>query len=208
MRRGGMKRFILLGMIVLLTTFMSACGENTSIQKETITNVIIEKDGSVKSTIYEDFSKKYYKVEDLTDMINNTISDFCRKNPDANITLEKCEMMSGNNMIETVIIYDCAQTYSDFNNEVLFFGTVKEAYDAGYDFNRILKSTIDSEKYPDISKKDILNMGENHVLIVEENIRVGCYLKTLYISDGVNVVSKNAVDVNNDNRYGMIILNK
>ena len=61
---------------------ITACGnkEGSSTQEDTALDsmnyISINKDGSMESQIIETFEESYYNVDDLSTMINSSISDF------------------------------------------------------------------------------------------------------------------------------------
>ena len=72
--------------------------------------------------------------------------------------------------------YADASAYSAFNKLALFVGTVKDAFNAGYDLNVTLSSLKgDGEQ---IGKEDLLKMGEKHIAVVREAVNVRVWIRS------------------------------
>lgn len=199
-----MKKFIVIGIFMILSTCMVGCGSDSSKDDELVTSVSIQKDGTLKGVIVEDFDKSYYNVTALTSMIQEAIADYDKQNITAQITLESCELVENDAKVKVIINYDSPQSYMDFNSETIFVGTIQEAYEAGYDMDLELYSVSDEPSAP-LTKQEILNMGTEHIVIMEENMRVKCYGNILYIGNGVSLVSKKVADMENTDGLSALI---
>jgi hypothetical protein len=159
----------------------------------------------------EDFGESYYDVDSLKTMIENSISEYSSKNPNAEISLKSCK--SGGDEVNVTIEYGSSSAYSGFNDESLFVGTITEANMAGYDLNMTLKDVSDTSVT--ISKPQLLSMGDSHIIILEadkveegaviETVSVNCYDEILYVGDGVTKTGKKSADMNIANGYGIIV---
>lgn len=202
-----MKKFMMMGVLVAFILGMTACGtEDASVEENLMNSISIEKDGSIESIIVEDFTESYYSVEDLKNMIQDTITDYRKQDPDSEITLETCEMVD--QKVKVVLKYNSADTYSGYNSETLFVGTVQEAYAEGYDMNMSLTGT--DKEGTKIGRQELLNMGENHIMIMENvikdgTLRVNCYDTILYTGNGITPIAKKKVDVEPTKGYSVIV---
>ena len=202
-----MKKFMMMGVLAAFILGMTACGtEDASVEENLMNSISIEKDGSIKSIIVEDFTESYYSVEDLKNMIQDTITDYRKQDPDSEITLETCEMVD--QKVKVVLKYNSADTYSGYNSETLFVGTVQEAYAEGYDMNMSLTGT--DKEGTKIGRQELLNMGENHIMIMENvikdgTLRVNCYDTILYTGNGITPIAKKKVDVEPTKGYSVIV---
>lgn len=202
-----MKKFMMMGVLAAFILGMTACGtEDASVEENLMNSISIEKDGSIESIIVEDFTESYYSVEDLKNMIQDTITDYRKQDPDSEITLETCEMVD--QKVKVVLKYNSADTYSGYNSETLFVGTVQEAYAEGYDMNMSLTGT--DKEGTKIGRQELLNMGENHIMIMENvikdgTLRVNCYDTILYTGNGITPIAKKKVDVEPTKGYSVIV---
>lgn len=200
-----MKKFIVLGILMILSACMVGCGSVLTKEEELVTSVSIQKDGTLKGVIVEEFNESYYDAEALTEMIQEAIADYTKQNITAQITLESCELVENDTKVKVVINYDSAQSYTDFNSETIFVGTIQEAYEAGYDMNLKLYAVSQEEQSEPLTKQEILNMGTEHIVIMEENMRVNCYGNILYVGNGVSLVSKKTADMENADGLSALI---
>lgn len=211
--------------ITMLCFFMlglTACGEaverenhKSSNNKEatdeiaaTVSSLSIEKNGSISSTIIEDFIESYYNEGDLKAMIESLIDDYKAEHAEAQIKLKSCKVKDG--VVNVVMEYGSYQAYAGYNKENFFAGTIKDANMAGFDLNVTLKSVSDDTT---ASKPELLGMGDNHIVIVgcekgpeeSEQLRINCFGEILYVGDGVTAVGKKSADVSLSEGYKMIV---
>lgn len=202
-----MKKFIMTGVLAAFVLGMTACGtDNAQVEDELKNSISVTKDGGIESVIVEDFTESYYNVEDLTNMIQDTISEYGKQNPDAQITLEACETVD--QKVKVVLKYNNSDAYSGYNSEKLFVGTVQEAYEEGYDLNMTLTGT--DKEGTKITREELLNMGESHILIMENvikegSLQVNCYNTILYTGEGVTPITKKRADVGPAQGYSVIV---
>lgn len=202
-----MKKFLLMGILVMLAFGVVGCTkENAATEEKSMNSLTVLEDGSVKSVIIEDFTESYYNVDDLTKMILDTISVYQKEDPDSSIELETCELMG--TQVKVVMKFDSSESYSGYNCEELFIGTVQEAYDKGYDLNMTLTGT--DKEASTIGRQELLGMGENHILILENTmdegtLRVNCYDTILYTGNGVSRIEKKKADVVPTQEFSVIV---
>lgn len=202
-----MKKFKMIGVLAAFALSMTACGtQSTSVEDDFANSISITKAGSIKSVIVEDFAESYYSVDALKSMIEETITEYGKQASDAEITLEACEL--ADQKIKVVLRYNNADAYSGYNSQTLFVGTVQEAYEEGYDLNMTLTGT--DKEGTQITRKELLNMGENHIVIMENIVqegilRVNCYDTILYTGDGVHLTAKKKADVEPTQGYSVIV---
>lgn len=165
--------------IVVMTMGLSGC--NSSDSAVTETTIELKKDGSVVHTIVEDFAEDYYDLQELQNMIQSSCDSY---NTSAGTdAVSVSEVTKEEDILTVRMIYKDASAYAGFNKLALFAGTVKDAYNAGYDLDVTLFSlTDDSES---IGKEEILGMGEKHIAIVREAVDVKVWNKVLYASGDV-----------------------
>lgn len=150
----------------------------------------VRKDGAIVETLVEDFSKKYYNEESLKNMILSEVADFNKAHGDTAISVDKLEQKNGE--ITLQMIYPSAKIYSEYNtNEYnqksLFCGTLAEAYDAGHSLDISMQDTKGENT---IGKEELLEMGEQNILISETPMRVKVPGRIQYVSSNVAVDGK------------------
>lgn len=176
------KGFILLLVSVVLTAILTGCGGSGESAAAQTTTIELKKNGGVTHTIVESFSEEYYDLEAL----KNTMQEACDAfNTGAGGEAVKVESVTENDGGVTVVMqYEDTSAYAGFNKQALFSGTVKDAFNAGYDLDVSLSAA--GEKGAVIGRQDLLNMGEKNIVIVREAVNVKVWgKKILYYSDDV-----------------------
>ncbi len=197
---------------------LTACGKNGAQEEGTVDSkelsaISVKKDGTVEGRIVEDFGEEYYDEAGLKSMIDEAVSEYSAESPSAKITLKSCKASDGKINVE--MEYGDYKAYAGFNNEDFFVGTIQEAYAEGYGLDYILSAAA-ADKVETISKQDILNMGENHIMIFERTaadddepivspLRINCFDEILYVSEGVTAVGKKSANFTLSEGMGVIV---
>lgn len=211
-----MKKFIMMGALMSFAVIATACGSKAQTEDAgQITSISIEENGSIENTIIEDFSQSYYELDSLSAMIEQDIEAYHNQNPDSKISLSKCELTNDDSAVKVVMKYGDSQTYTGFNGETLFFGTVQDAYGAGYNFDITLNEVNKGEMTGNsISRDEILGMGTSHILIVEkpsdeekakEKIAVKCFGDIEFVGAGVEPTGKKSANMSWTQDYCVVI---
>lgn len=179
-----MKKYRLL-LAAGLTLLLGGCAFGGEVDTTTI---IVEKSGAVVEAIVEDFDKDYYNADELEQMIAEEIGDYNKTAGAEQVELDSFEQDEQSGQIRLKIRYATASDYMQMNERELFFGTVSQAYEAGYAF----VSMIDQKTNSAVSEADILEMGDKKIVICEEAINIQTPGKITYASQGVTVTDKTA----------------
>lgn len=215
-----MKKFMKVGRIYALILCamvlgLVACGSGTEEAADGThtSSVSIKKDGSISSSIIEDFEQSYYDADSLKAMIETSITEYKARDGQAQVVLKKCEQKES--VIEVLMEYGSDRDYAGFNGEDFFAGTIQAANQAGYDLNLTLQAVSDKAEKNSVSKTDLLGMGDSHIVIFEapkteddeeiETIRINCYDEILYVGEGVTAVGKKSADVRLSGGYAVIV---
>ncbi len=174
-------------MLLLASIALTACSDAKS--EDTASNLIINKDKSIISTVKEDFNEPYYDVNELKEMINSDIAEY-NKTHDAAISSKEPVLEEG--VVSLELTYKTSEDYSIFNNESLFTGNPSDALLKGYSLDVILTDISDPTKT--IAGVDIKGMTDNTILITDYIDNIHLPSKALYASDNV-VVSDNGKTV-------------
>lgn len=187
-----MKKWKMLLLVGCIAGLLCACGMLGG--DVDTTTVSFDKDGKVTETIVEDFSQPYYDEEELKKDIATEISAYNSKSGDAEaITLGDVEL-GDDKMIRVEMNFKSCADYKAFNEKELFWGTVADAYSAGYEFTSMRDAVQEGVV---LSAADVLEKGEMHMVILEEAQQVIVPGKICYISDGVSVIEeKRAINLN------------
>ncbi len=194
---------------IFATLAFVGCGQAKVPNEVDVTSIAIADDGAVTSYLVEVFDKDYYDISELTSMAiteaaeYNTQKQFGEAVP---VVVDKVEALEdGSRKVVVTHKYDSVDTFSDFNGSVLFYGTVQEAVDAGYDLDRALKSVKDEET---VLKEQLLANAEKHLVITDENARIYCPEKVSHISEGAVYESDGSVDTTQTDETVVILMKK
>ena len=190
------KYIIVLALLCLVT----GCGKKEIADTDQVSTIKVEKKGAVEGTIIEDFDEPYYDEKELEEKIDQTISEYNGTAGKNHVELKECKKIE--NAVSVVIRYETSEDYKDFNHVDFFYGTISEAYDAGYDLNLTLTEVKSGAK---AGKEDLMAMGDKHIVITSEQERISCYDNILYTGDGMTIVNDKEADNTNSEGYGIII---
>ncbi len=169
---------------LIMGTLMSGC---IGMDLENKNQLEVTEDGKIIQKIVDD-SDGIITGEELEIYTDENIT--AAQNEGASISLENCRVNNGK--INLQLNYGDANSYSIFNGVTCFNGTVKEAYEAGYDFNRTFKAANGAE-VPYFSLVSLTT--DCKVLILEEPVTVKLPGEVEFMSDGVTVESDGTVTV-------------
>ena len=169
--------------ILCLAAMLTGCGREPEVTETTIE---VKKNGQVVHTIIEDFSESYYNLDELESTIQQACDTYNASAGKEAVVL-KAAKENDDHTVTVVMQYADASAYSAFNKLALFVGTVKDAFNAGYDLNVTLSSLKgDGEQ---IGKEDLLKMGEKHIAVVREAVNVRVWDKVRYGSEDVEATA-------------------
>ena len=166
---------------ILLTALLTACGEKSP----EVTSVSIDKDGAVTNVIYEEFDKDYYDVSELESMVGSEIDSYNSEFISPRITLDGVELIDDGAFVKVSMTFKDASDFSSFNEEKVFYGTIEEAIDAGYE---VSKGLVD--RGGDALSEDFLDEHkDNHIGITTDKANFITPYKIRYMSKGVVLLS-------------------
>lgn len=168
-------------MVAMLGLMLCACGK-----EDDTTRIEISKEGAVKSVISENFTEPNYDINELSELATSDIADYNSEYLSTKISLDSLKYNEKTGMIKMIMSYNSAYDYAAFNHETLFYGTVTEAVEKGYQLSGDMVGTGD-DKLPDDWKEEY---KDKHIVICEEKIKVKTPYKIEYTTQGVNVKGK------------------
>lgn len=173
---------LLLMVSVCMTAVLAGCGDSGRAAETDSTTIEVKKNGSVTHTIIEDFSaEEYYDLERLKSAIQETCDAYNAGAGGDAVMVKNAEVTD--TKVKVVMEYKDTAAYAGYNQQALFTGTVKDAFNAGYDLNVTLLSAKEEGKT--IGKEELLGMGEKDIVIVREAVDVRVWGRVLYYSDDV-----------------------
>lgn len=172
--------------------------------EDTGSNIVtVKKDGVIVSTLEEAFAGEYFDEETLKQFVLREAADYNAEAGDDRVAVKKLAVKK--ERASLTLEYRTAEDYAGFNRYPFFYGTVAEAYEAGYDMDVTFaeaggKPGEDGES-PSIGKSELLTMGSRRIIIAQvpkgENLTVKTGGKILYIN-GAELVKKNVASAGSD----------
>lgn len=177
------------GACVLAALFLlTACGEEKlSVDTNTL---YIKKDGTVTEAAFELFDKEYYDAAELQSFVEEEVKNYNYRNVKEAVTVERVEVKD--NVAAAYLNYQSVEDYIAFNDAEMFFGTVKEAMDAGYNFET---GFLKYDKQEAVGILDVTEEGSNYVLILNASVDVRVGGTICYTSDNVQKKDKKNVSL-------------
>ena len=192
-----MRKMVLL--LLAAALLRAGCGGNES--TEDVTSLDFRKNGEVVHTIVEDFSASYYSLEELQSEVQAQVDAYNKSAGKERITVDSAEVADG--VITMVMTFQGAEDYSSFYRQALFCGTVRDAFNAGYDLDVSLVSA--QEDGASIGRQDILEMGDRHIIVVREPLVIKPYGDILYASADVEISGNRKATVTDPQALSYII---
>jgi len=195
--------------VILVALLLTGCGQGKVPDNVDVPTIAVDENGGVTSYLVESFDKEYYDITELTSMAISEAAEYNtgkQNGTEVPVIVEKIEeLKDGSEKIVVTYKYDSTDTFSDFNHSILFYGTVQEAVDAGYDFDDSLVGVKDGNI---ISMEQILADTGKHVVITQEKVKIYCPEKVAYISQGAVYESDGSVDATQTEDTVVILMKK
>lgn len=191
------KYLVIILMVSVLGFTLMGC-DNRKIPKKS--QIKIEDDKSITSSIVESFNKDYYDFSELKEWINNEILQYNELDQDSSyVQLMQLLKIEETSSVVSTLKYSDYNAYANFNNEVFFVGTIEEALDLELELPNSLNNTKNNDK---INKSDLLGMPNYNLVVWCNKDSVVLPSKILYYSDNVKMLSsKEAVGINNQSEH-------
>ena len=176
--------------------FLAGCGAEYEEADPTVSGrLTMHSDGHVDAHVCGEFSKDYYSESELVQMVTEEIGAYNGK-------ISLTGHNSGNGEVSLDLSFADCDSYEDYMTLKLFNGTVQGAYDKGYDFNRVLKRAGNPDDI--ISKEQLNNMADSHMIIFEGAQTCVCPAKIDYYSQELKLIDSNTVQSVEDGIYYII----
>ncbi len=165
------------------------CGSEESLS----TSVSIDKKGQVTNVVCEDFEQDYYDISELSDMATNEISSYNSECLSEKVSLESLESVNDGSYVKMVVTYKSVNDYASYNKTSLFYGTVQDALDRGYDVSETLVNG-DGEQ---IGHDGISDFLSRHIIITSDKSDFITPYNIAYYTQGVVLNGKKEAVLSN-----------
>ena len=176
------------GAVFVFTMTLTGCGSDNS----KVTNLSISKEGKVTNTIYEAFDQEYYDISELSDMATEEISYYNCEYDTPRIAITDAEVIEDESIAKLVMTFESSSDYSHYNQARLFYGTVQEAMDDGYELSSMLVDKNGNKI--ELGSDDFLN---KHIVITSEKTVIYTPYNIEYMTSGVALRDKKEADLTN-----------
>ncbi|MCR4903782.1 MAG: hypothetical protein K6A23_13050 [Butyrivibrio sp.] len=173
--------------LMLIVVFLTGCG--FSPEKAENSTIRILEDGSITQIIIEDFEADSYDIDELKKMADSEVTAFNIANGEGSAKIQSIEQEDEN--VRAIMNFISDDIYTEFTEEVLFYGTVSEMLDAGYS----LPGDMITPDGDPIDADQFYDKEEQHVIVLSEDINVVVPYKIEYMSNGTELVNSREANV-------------
>ena len=176
------KRMLAALLLTLPLLALSGCGES----EKDVSTIQIDAQGEVKSVVFDEFGESYYNIDELKEMAVSEIENFNADYISPRVFFEDASLSDDGSSVKLSMNYKSAKDYADFNDTMLFFGTVEEANNKGYTISDRLHGRDGNA----IDLSIISDHPERHVIITNERANIIAPFNIDYMTDGVELNGK------------------
>lgn len=166
--------------------WLTGCGDVDVSAPVTQPTVLLGESGELQVSMVESFDRDYYSVDELAGMVREELSSY------EGVTLNYTGMAEdgSGNVVVTLDFADDAACGSYFDSTV-FYGTVREALEAGYDPGSNLVSVKTGEA---ITADQLSRLSDRYLLILGWQAEIRSPKKVLYHSGNASLTEAGFVD--------------
>ena len=204
MRRFG--RLTALAILVLSVTQLSGCGQRVVAKTLKESTLVISADGRLTAYLVGEFDKSYYNVEELAAMAEDEAAEFGGIGDNASVKVVNVEPAEdGSSRVVVTYSFDSTDSYEEFIQDTLFYGTVEEALAHGYGSNVSLQNVNDGFI---MTGQDLSQIQGKHLVVfcpeqveftkeqeTEKHLIIYCPEQVEYLSRGATLNQDGSVDV-------------
>lgn len=187
--------------LMLSVVFLVGCSGTKLPEVIDSPTVSVSEDGQITYWLVGEFDKDYYKVSELSQMAIEEAKTFNEswngkitgtEGEVAPVTVANVEEVA--NGKETVVVtyqFGNWQSFTDFNENELFYGTIGEAALKGYSVKVTLKSVKDDSTF---TEEQMKQATDKYIIITDLKANIYCPGKIAYISEGAVVNGDGSID--------------
>ena len=173
------------------------------------TSLVVEKNGKVVSYLVNTFDKDFYSLDGLTQMVQEEAEEFNAAHGDAAeppMAVKTVQMLEEGATVQVVQEFADTESYADYNEQELFYGTRVEALAEGISVDLGLVSAADGT--PAEEQKLNKALDKNHMIITNASAYIYCPYPVLYLSEGVVMGEDGYVDASQSDGVVTILMKK
>lgn len=198
MRRHNRKMTSILILMITIVFGFSGCKQEEVVIPVTEPTLEVTSEGNLIAYLVEDFDKDYYVLEELDAMVREEVAEYVAEH--ALVTETGAEGMAvesvamaedGSKQVVVALKFANSEIYEDYFDTKIFYGTVGEAVEHGYELSAALTNVEDGELF---SREDIEKQSKRKILITEEAVMVRLPKKVLYVGTNAALTEDGFVD--------------
>ena len=194
----------------VLMLSLTGCGKAAKLPETVVnTSLVVEKNGKVVSYLVNTFDKDFYSLDGLTQMVQKEAEEFNAAHGDAAeapMAVKTVQMLGDSATVQVVQEFADTESYADYNEQELFYGTRVEALAEGISVNLGLVSAADGT--PAEEQKLNKALEKNHMIITNASAYIYCPYPVLYLSEGVVMGEDGYVDASQSDGVVTILMKK
>ena len=205
MRHNITKKVISAMLSGVLMLSLAGCGKAAKLPETVVnTSLVVEKDGKVVSYLVNTFDKDFYSLDGLTQMVQEEAEEFNAAQPP--MAVKTVQMLEEGATVQVVQEFADTESYADYNEQELFYGTRVEALAEGISVDLGLVSAADGT--PAEEQKLNKALDKNHMIITNASAYIYCPYPVLYLSEGVVMGEDGYVDASQSDGVVTILMKK
>ena len=179
--------------ILILSIALTGCGASAD-----SSSLVLNKKGVITQTIVEEWDQEQYDKKELQEQIETEIKAYDQK-------IELNSIRTKETKVTVKMTYQDLASYAEYNQVILFQGTVAQCQAAGYLLEGEFK-TADGEA---VDRTQVLNAGDEcTVLVFQEPLSVKLPGRILYCSNSLEIISGKEVKASlEENSTGFLLSN-
>ena len=179
--------------ILILSIALTGCGASAD-----SSSLVLNKKGVITQTIVEEWDQEQYDKKELQEQIETEIKAYDQK-------IELNSIRTKETKVTVKMTYQDLASYAEYNQVILFQGTVAQCQAAGYLLEGEFK-TADGEA---VDRTQVLNAGDAcTVLVFQEPLSVKLPGRILYCSNSLEIISGKEVKASlEENSTGFLLSN-
>lgn len=189
-----MKKYMFCILFFGCICIMISCGSKNNLKagEAEVNTILVKKDGTIQSSLVEEFNKKYYDKTELKDFIEKEVSNYNKKAGGDKVTVSSLEVKDG--IASVVFTYANIQDYAEFNQVEAELISASEARDKSI----ISDDFIDISTNETVAKEKAFEEDNDLVLIIGEQLNITVEGKLKYYANAA-VLNQTTVQATGEN---------
>ena len=193
-----------LAVLVLLVTQLSGCGQQVAAKTLKESTMVISTNGRLTVYLVGEFDKSYYDLDELAAMAEEEAAEFSGTQNPAPVKVMSVDAAGSSRAVVTYS-FDSTDSYEEFIQDKLFYGTVEEALAQGYGSDVSLQNVNDGFV---MTGQELTQVQGKHLLVfcprqteisqvqeTEKHLIIYCPEQVEYLSRGAVLNQDGSVDV-------------